>query len=115
MKPIDTSIEFIDNVGKVIKKIETKEVDKTQKQNDIGEELSNVVNYLYDMAKEENIKTKPLWLDKIPDTIYVEELKKKYNYQIKKNDITKLIYVCWYLDCTYCNCYRRCSLDSRFI
>ena len=80
MKPIDSSIEFIDNVGKVIKKIDTKEVDKTQKQNDIGEELSNVVNYLYDMAKEENIKTKPLWLDKIPAFIKISNLISKYNF-----------------------------------
>ena len=87
MKPIDTSIEFIDNVGKVIKNIETKEQEVLKPQENLGEELSNVVNYLYDIAKEEKIKTKPLWLDKIPAFIKLNSLLNKYNFVINDSNI----------------------------
>lgn len=78
-KEIDSSINFIDNIGNVIKTVETKkkkEIGPSQ-----GEELINIVKYLDNIAKEENISCKPLWLAKIPDTIYVNDLMKKYNYQ----------------------------------
>ncbi len=85
-KPIDTSIEFINNIGQVIKKVETKSKD-TKPLKNIGEELSNVVNYLYDVAAEENIKCKPLWLDKIPSFININNLISKYNFKGVKNVI----------------------------
>ena len=85
-KPIDTTIEFINNVGQVIKRVETKE--KTNvKQENLGEELSNVVNYLYDQAETLNIKCKPLWLDKIPSFININNLISKYNYKAENNII----------------------------
>ena len=78
-KELDTSINFIDNIGNVIKNVETrKQVEVGPSQ---GEELINIVKYLDVIAKEENIKCRPLWLAKIPDVIYVNDLMKKYNYQ----------------------------------
>ncbi len=86
-KPIDTSINFINNVGQVIKEVATREkkVDKDEKK--YGEELSNVVNYLADIAKEQNIKCKPLWLDKIPSFINITNLISKYDFKPKANII----------------------------
>jgi len=78
-KELDTSINFIDNIGYVIKSVETKkqiEVGPSQ-----GEELINIVKYLSNLAKEENIKCRPLWLDKIPAEIFVNSLISKYNYK----------------------------------
>lgn len=83
-KPIDTSIEFINNTGQVIKKVETKEIIKKPVEN-LGEELSNIVNYLYDVALEKKIKSKPLWLDKIPSFININNLISKYDYKPSKN------------------------------
>lgn len=86
-KPLDTSIEFINNIGQVIKKVETKKKDINKQIKNMGEELSNIVNYLYDVAESENIKCKPLWLDKIPSFININSLISKYNFKTTKNII----------------------------
>lgn len=78
-KTIDTSIDFINNVGYKIKSINTKQKSEI-KEVSHGEELINIVKYLSNLAKEENIKCKPLWLEKIPGFIKVENLAQKYNY-----------------------------------
>lgn len=75
-KNIDTSIEFINNIGYVEKKKETKPPAEIINSN--GEELLNIVKYLADIAKKENISTRPLWLDSMPEYINLEELIKKY-------------------------------------
>ncbi len=82
-KELDTSIDFINNIGYITKKIDTK-IKKEVKVVSEGEELSNIVKYLDGLAKTENIKCKPLWLPKMPEYINVEDLMKKYEY--KKTD-----------------------------
>ena len=82
-KTLDTSIDFINNVGYSIKNIETK-VKKEVSSIDVGEELINIVKYLSNLAEVQNIHTNPLWLDKISDFIKVENLAEKYKY--KKED-----------------------------
>ena len=79
-KTIDTSINFINNVGYSIKNIETKEKKEVVSTAE-GEELINVVKYLQSLAEKQNIKCKPLWLEKIKEFIKVEDLAQKYNYQ----------------------------------
>ena len=76
-KKKDDTLNFIDNIGYVIKSMDD---EKTAIVSNNGEQLSNVIDYLIDVAKEENIKIKPLWLDKIPELIFVDVLAKKYNY-----------------------------------
>ena len=88
-KRVDKSIDILDNVGNNIKSLE-------EKNNEIliaskGEEITNLVKYIVDVAKEENIFVDKLWLDRIPDYIYVDELKKKYNYHAEKNNINPII------------------------
>lgn len=79
-KTLDTTINFIDNIGYTIKKVDTKVKTETVVA-DVGEELINIVKYLDNLAKQQNIKCKPLWLAKIPDDIRVENLAIKYNYE----------------------------------
>lgn len=88
-KKVDQSIDLLDNVGNIVKSLDTK-------QNDIvveskGEEITNIVRYIVDEANEANIHINQLWLDSIPAVIFIDELKEKYNYQIKKNDINPII------------------------
>ena len=88
-KKVDQSINIIDNVGNVIKSLDTKQNEVTVEAK--GEEITSIIQYIVDEAKSENIEIEQLWLDKIPDVIFVEELKKKYNYEIKKNVINPVI------------------------
>ena len=78
VKNIDSSIQFINNIGYVVKTVETKEKREVIAN---GEELNNIVKYLADLAKTENIECVPLWLEKIPADIRVEALANKYQYQ----------------------------------
>lgn len=88
-KKVDNSINFINDVGYVIKSIE-----KENKENNLqsyGEELPNIVKYLSDLAKQQNIHTDRLWLDSIPSIIYVDDLEKKYNYQSENYIINPIV------------------------
>jgi len=88
-KNIDTSLDFIDNIGYSMKKVETKEKQQIATSN--GEELLNIVKYLDALAKKENINCRPLWLEKISDFIKVEDLALKYNYQKSNFELNPII------------------------
>lgn len=88
-KKVDQSINIIDNVGNTIKSLDTK-------QNDVvlpskGEEITNIIRYIVDQAKGENVRVEQLWLDRIPDVIYTDKIKEKYHVTPVKNDINPII------------------------
>lgn len=76
---VDNSILFVNNAGEIVKSIErddnSKQVNDTV---DLGEELSNVLKYVINEAEKGGFHTKKLWLDNIPDHIYLENIKLKY-------------------------------------
>ena len=82
IKKTDTSVEFISNTGLTIKKIDDT---KTQKHESVGEQLTSILEYICNLASEEKIKTKNLWLDSIPQDIYISELKNKYKEKPNKD------------------------------
>lgn len=87
-KKIDTSMNFVNNIGYVVKESDEIRKDKVAAQ---GEQLTNIVKYLSDIAKKENIQIKQLWLDKIPAIIYLDKLTKKYNYVHQAFNINPII------------------------
>ena len=88
-KKIDEKIDLIDNVGNVIKSLDTVKKDMAIKPQ--GEEITNIIHYLVDISKEQHIAVKQLWLDKISEFIYVERLREKYGYQPQKFVINPII------------------------
>ena len=76
-KKIDTAMNFVNNIGAVVKESDEIRTDKVAAQ---GEQLTNIVKYLSDIAAKENIKIKQLWLDKIAAVIFIDKLTIKYNY-----------------------------------
>lgn len=88
IKKVDTSISFVSNLGKIIKEVNNV---KPLALNSEGEQLNNIIKYLSSIAISENIKTKQLWLDKIPDMIYLQDIRNKYNYQYQYNNISPII------------------------
>jgi len=76
-KKIDTSMNFVNNIGYVVK--ESDEI-KKDKVASVGEQLTSIVKYLSDIAKKENVSIKQLWLDKIPAIIYLDRLTEKYGF-----------------------------------
>lgn len=91
-KEQNNSIEFISNIGNVIKKIDPiKKKDDTLKQKSKGDQLTNIVEYLADLANRKNIVEESLWLDPIPEKIYIRDLRKKYNVVVEENVINPII------------------------
>ena len=74
----ENSIEFVDNIGYSLKKVDIDKANADDKN--YGEEIKNIVQYLNQIAIQEDIKTTNLWLDKIPEYINIDDLKKKYDY-----------------------------------
>ncbi len=88
IKKVDTNINFIDNVGYVEKSID---VDRKSLLSSKGEELQNIVKYLYELSRTQDIKTEYLWLESMPSILYINDLVKKYNYQVEPNIINPII------------------------
>ena len=81
-KTLDTSVEAIDNIANPLIDMETKKKSETVQSK--GEELLNILEYLSNIADEMSIRSKPLWLEKIPEFIKVDDLIVKYNYSPEK-------------------------------
>ena len=88
VKDIDATIDFIDNVGSVVKSVDD---EKVENQENHADQLTSIVNFLYTLALRENINFKSLWLPNIPTTIYLADLIKKYQYQAKPYYIQPLV------------------------
>ena len=81
---VDSTIDFVDEIGEIIKK---GDIEKNNTQFVFkGEELPNILNYIIDVTKKENLYIKPLWLTRIPNLIYIDKLKDKYKWN-KENYI----------------------------
>lgn len=88
IKKIDTALSFVSNLGKIIKEVNNV---KPMILNSNGEQLNNIIKYLSNTAQSENIYTRQLWLDKIPENIYLQDLRNKYNYKYLSNNIKPII------------------------
>ena len=87
-KDFDNSIEFISNTGRILKKVDN---DKKNLSESKGEQLTNIVKFVSDLAKRENIKEDPLWLSPIPDTIYLADIRKKYKVKDEEGIINPVV------------------------
>lgn len=74
-------IQIINNQGNIIKELKP-HLSVEQKKNR-KKELVEIVNYLCNTGKKENISASKLWLDPIADKIYLSDIEKKYETQIK--------------------------------
>ncbi len=90
IKKVDDSLDFVNNTGDVIKSI--KDITKTDSADkDYGDQLTNIVKYIYTVGERENIVTNRLWLDAIPGEIYINDLKEKYGYETEPYKIKPII------------------------
>lgn len=75
-KSVDSSIQVVDNLGRVMMNV--KPGKKKAVQINQIKQIVAVVKYLSDLAVEERIKVRPLWLEPIPEQIFVDNLEEKY-------------------------------------
>ena len=87
-KKIDNSIQFISDIGITIKRVD----DSVQKVvSNHGEQLTNILRYMCMLAKNENIQAENLWLDTIPETIFVNDLRMKYGIKPSTKNVDLVI------------------------
>lgn len=87
-RSIDRSVQVIDNLGRVVMNV------KPQKKKDNGskvKQLVSIVRYLSELAKEENISVRPLWLPPLKKDIYIDELEDRYGYTTCGNILEPVI------------------------
>lgn len=87
-KNVDNSMKFVSNIGSVIKKVDDTKRAPVKKD---GEQLTNIVKYIYELGKNENIHLKPLWLENIPEIIMLDKTKEKYKIEKKENEVIPVI------------------------
>ena len=90
IKKIDDSINFINNNGTIIKTVDDA-IKQEKNEKDQGDQLTNIVRYLYDISIKENIKPRKMWLDSLKDFITIDDLIKKYNYKVEPHVINPII------------------------
>lgn len=88
-KELDDSVQYIDNIGASVNSY-------TGESNQVlgepqGEELLNVVRYISDITKGEKVFKKQLWLPNVDTEIYLDDLKKKYDWKFNRFDLTTAI------------------------
>ena len=88
-KKVDNTITFVDNLGMPFKIVD----DGKNNFSGIlkGEELPNIMKYLVEIAKKENINIKQLWLNSLAPIIFIDALKEKYSFKKVDCDINPVI------------------------
>lgn len=90
IKKYDDSVNFVNNYGAIIKTVNDL-IKKEDNQNERGDQLTNIVRYLYELAQKENIETQKMWLDSLPEFIYLEDLKKRYDIKPESYNFKTII------------------------
>ena len=88
IKKVDDSVSFVDELGNSYMNVNN---EVKESNNNLGEQLTNIVKYIVDLANKEKISSKMLWLSSIPDLIYSEGLRTKYNYKVEEYYINPII------------------------
>lgn len=79
---LDSSIELIDHVGNVVEDI------KVQREGDAkanGKQIVRIMEYLSELAAEEQIRVRQLWLPEIPAMILLDDIRAKYEFTKQDN------------------------------
>ena len=88
VKQVDKSINFINDYGAPIKSIQASSGSRGEAK---GEQISNILKSIIDIANTVNKKARRLWLPSIPNTILVDNLVQKYNLSVTPYDIEAVI------------------------
>ena len=87
-KTVDRDVTFINDIGDAISNVATVE---QVNQVSYGEELPNILKYIYEAAQTTGVYARKLWLDKIPAEIFVTNLMRKYSFVSQPWDITAVV------------------------
>ncbi len=88
-KSVDNSIQVVDHLGRIMMNIKPSK--KTVQKGSKIKQIVSIVKYLSDLANEEDIHVRPLWLPPIPAKIFVDSLEEKYGLVTEKAILNPVI------------------------
>lgn len=88
-KKYDRSVSCISNTGNIISSF-SDDAEKVVVA-DCGDQLTNVLKYICDIAAKENVYAAKMWLDSIPEMIYTDQIIQKYNFQSSLLDLQAVV------------------------
>lgn len=88
IKEVDKSINFINDCGIHIKSIKASTNHKIEAQ---GEQFGSILNAIIEISDKVGKKSRKLWLDNINQVILVDEIKNKYNVEIKPYNVEAIL------------------------
>ncbi len=90
IKKQDDSINFVNNYGAVVKTINDL-IKKDEDSDGQGDQLTNIVKYLYNLSIKENLNCQKMWLDPLPEFIKYDLLSEKYQFHVNNYDFKVLL------------------------
>ena len=87
-KVVDKSVDFINDIGAVYKKIQASTGKMVEAK---GDQITAILKEVIDVAEQCHKRVDKLWLENIPETILLDNLVKKYNLHNDTNDIEAII------------------------
>ena len=88
-KSVDASIQVVDNLGRTIMNVKPNR--KKQNAGTRIKQIVAIVKYLSDLANEEQISVRSLWLDPIPEFVYIDDIEMKYGISEKGYTLNPVI------------------------
>ena len=73
----EDSVQIIDNLGRIVKEVKDSKKENEENVNNI-KQIVGIVNYLSEIADEDHISVRKLWMDEIPEFITVNSLINKH-------------------------------------
>ena len=89
-KKVDRSICMVDHLGRVVKEIKPQKQIANNGEKKIKQVVA-IVKYLSDLAEEEHISVRPLWLPAIPAQIFIADLYEKYGIKENHGELNPVI------------------------
>lgn len=96
-KKVDDSIEIVDNVGRVIMQAENEKRENAEKKGaenspqEHDTQLQEITKYIGELCRRENMSADKLWLDPIPERIFVRQLEEKYGFEKSADRLSALV------------------------
>lgn len=84
-KSIDEKVQLIDHMGGVVEEAKPKR--EVKEKADAKKQIVEIMQYISQIAKEENASADALWLPEIPEIITVDRTKEKYQYSVEEKYI----------------------------
>lgn len=86
---VDRSVNFVSNVLEIYKTV-NEEKNETNVSAE-GDQITNILQYITNLAKQENIHAKKLWYPNIPGVVYLNALIKKYAFKKDANEVVCIL------------------------